>query len=348
MCDTAGALATSRSEAEVSSGDSSASERRSRCSGTYAEMSAGTSPGDYRLPSSAAIAAAQNAQPNLRLLVAQRRLYAKAKRWSALRALGFGLIGVGAPLFTASYPHAAVVIGAVAGVWLFLSRTVFMQQERSLAAQGAAVQEQFDLAVFAMPELALRDPSVSPESLAGLAGPDDKLMPAAAEERLLDWYPVDQTLDGRFTIAIAQRANAAYAERLLATNANVWLVVTVMWASIAVIMSLALSFSLATFILGVALPLLPAMLDVYEQWQTTRQAGAARRALATGILDVFRDRNGGPTTEELLVWQDQIYELRSGAPQVPSLVYKGTRSKNERLMHAAAADLAALAKESRP
>lgn len=106
----------------------------------------------------------------LRLLIAQRALYAKAKRWTYLRWIGFSVMGIVAPPLAVFFPKAAVVVGAVAGVWIFLSRNIFKAFEGKLAAQGAAVQEDFDRLVFDMPPLATRVPrptlKMSPSSLA--------------------------------------------------------------------------------------------------------------------------------------------------------------------------------------
>jgi type I restriction enzyme, R subunit len=44
--------------------------------------------------------------------------------------------------------------------------------------------------------------------------------------------------------------------------------------------------------------------------------------------------------EDLLLWQDQLYELRRESPQIPNLVYKRTRERNEQAMNKAAAELA--------
>jgi hypothetical protein len=281
------------------------------------------------------------------LLLAQRRLYSRAKRWAFLRSIGVSLIAVAAPIVTSVSPGAAVAVGTVASVWIFLSRTVFMTVERARSARAADVQEQFDVLVFAMPQLADRDPRVSPEEVSDLVGTDAQALAAAQKERLLDWYPVDPGIPGDKTIAIAQRANAAYTERLLTANANVWLGVTVGWACIAIVVGVGLKLSLTEFLLGVALPLLPALLDVYEQWQSTKSAGRERQAMANTIERLIRGQEGRAlTVDDLLVWQDQLYGLRRNAPQVPNLVYSRSRRRNELAMNAAAAELAAVARSS--
>jgi hypothetical protein len=47
--------------------------------------------------------------------------------------------------------------------------------------------------------------------------------------------------------------------------------------------------------------------------------------------------------EDLLLWQEQTYELRRTSPQVPNLVYKRARDRNEHAMNTAAAELAGIA-----
>jgi hypothetical protein len=178
------------------------------------------------------------------------------------------------------------------------------------------------------------------EEISSLVGDDQNVLDQVGKEKLKGWYPFDGRLDGARAIAIAQRANAAYSERLLNANANVWLVTTLLWSGAAIIVSLIVGLSLSEFLLGVALPLLPALLDVWEQYRSTRRAGATRRSMAKDIEGFIRGQ--GPrqlAPEDLLIWQNQLYELRRESPQVPNLVYKRMRERNERAMNAAAEEL---------
>lgn len=298
----------------------------------------------YQPPTSAAMKAGQDDPRALRLLLSQRRLYSRAKRWSFLRWIGFSLIGVAAPVLTLVVPDAAVVVGAVAGVWIFLSRTVFSSFEQDRAAKAADIQEQFDQFVFKMPVHVTRVPSASMEEIAQLTGDEETVLADADEEDLKRWYPFDDRVDGAISIAIAQRANAAYSERLLSANATVWLVVTLLWSVAAVIVSLIVSLTLSQFLLGVALPLLPALLDVWEQFRSTKRAGETRRAMADDIEKAIRGLDDTAlAAEDLLIWQDQTYQLRRSSPQVPNLVYKRARARNEHAMNTAAAELAIVA-----
>lgn len=293
---------------------------------------------DYTPPSSAQIHAQQNESESLRLLIAQRRLYRRAKRWLAFRWLGMAIIGIGAPLVSVLWPSLAVASGAVAGVWLFLGRTLVILAQSSLTAKAAAVQEKFDFRVFGMPD-GKRSISPSLEDVAEVVGPDDQIPAVADREKLLDWYPVDPAADGDVTVAISQRANASYSDRLLRTTAIVWAVATAGWIIVLVLLSVALNVSLSTFILGVAFPVLPAFLDVVQHAAGVWQSAAQRRDLAQ-VIETRLLRSDGPVKgHELLIWQERLFELRRSAPQVPDFIYKLRRKLNERAMHSAARQL---------
>src|SRR4051794_18752516 len=103
---------------------------------------------DYKPPGSKTMQRRQDEPDALRLLIAQRRLYSKAKRWLGLRWIGMLVIGVGAPVVSVLWSSLAVPSSAIAGVWLFLGRTFLLSRQTVMTAEAAAVQEQFDLHVF--------------------------------------------------------------------------------------------------------------------------------------------------------------------------------------------------------
>lgn len=100
----------------------------------------------------------QRSQGTVVVLVAQRILYSKAKRWAFLRTIGIGTIAVAAPVVTAINPKAAEIVASVSYAWVFLARTLFVAREHRHSSRAAEVQEQFDALIFGMPELALLDP----------------------------------------------------------------------------------------------------------------------------------------------------------------------------------------------
>lgn len=295
---------------------------------------------DYTPPSSASIHARQNDSHALRLLLAQRRLYSGAKRWQGARWVGMLILGIGAPFVALLAPTFAVVVGAIAGMWLLAGRTILTWLETRTMVRAACVQEELDQYLFTMPETITRAERPSPEILA-LAAPEEdaQLVAAAKKERLTNWYPIDAATPGAVTIAIAQRSNAAYTDRLIRTTVTVWAVFAIGWLAVLVLWASLSGITLANFLLGALFPVLPAFLDVAEYVGNTWKAAQDRTDLAATItLRLTQDR----TTvdgQDLLVWQERLFDLRRTTPQVPNWLYGLARRRNERAMHAAARKL---------
>lgn len=290
--------------------------------------------------------ARQNEDDALRLLIAQRRLYSKAKRWLGLRWFGMLIIGLGAPVISVIWPDLAVVSGAIAGLWLFLGQSVLINAQSAGVTRAAAVQEKFDFYVFAMPTSVDRSTLPSLEEIAAVAGPDSDLRRVATDDNLLDWYPIDANDPGILTVAISQRANASYSDRLLRTTAIVWTTVTVVWVIALIAASVAVELSLSTFLVGIALPVLPSFLDVVRYVLGIRRAARDRGDLTRSIEGRMRSTDGAIEGNDLLVWQESMYDLRRSTPLVPDAIYKVRRVVNERVMKTAAAQLRQQARRS--
>lgn len=293
----------------------------------------------YSPPASAEMKSLQNDTDALRLLITQRRLYRRAKRWLSLRWFGMVIIGIGAPVISVLWPSVAVASGAVAGVWLFLGRTLLVFVQAALTTKAASVQEQFDFYVFQMPDNANRSTLPSLEDIAKVAGRDDEIRSLAARERLLDWYPIDADDDGAISIAVSQRANASYTDSLLRTTAIVWAAATVIWIVALIVFSFVMDLSLSAFILGLALPVLPAFLDVVQYVAGVWRSASERSDLAQVIGKHITGTDGRVEGQDLLVWQERLFDLRRSAPEIPDLLYKIRREINERAMHSVARQL---------
>ena len=300
---------------------------------------------DYEPPASATIKERQNEPDALRLLIAQRRLYRKAKRWLGLRWIGMVIIGIAAPLVAVAWPMYAVVAGAVSGLWLFIGRTLLLWAQGSVTARAASLQEQFDFYVFQMPDSANRSTMPTLEEICDVAGPDNLITATAAKEKLIDWYPIDTRNTGAAAVAIAQRANASYTDRLLRTTAIVWAVASAVWTLALIVLSVIINLSLPTFLLGVMLPVLPAFLDVVQFVNSVWRSAAERRALSDGIEKRLNDDANSVEGQDLLVWQERLFDLRRSAPEIPDFLYMIRRKVNERAMHSASNQLSRRARE---
>lgn len=305
-----------------------------------------TDTGEYTPPATGTtLLRRQDELDALHLLIAQKRLYSRAKRWVAIRWFGMLVIGLAAPVVAVIWPQSSVVVGSIAGAWLFLGRTLLMHAQKKSTEQAAAVQEQFDFYVYEMPSGTPRPEAPTLEDIALAAGPDDQLAAVAEKEAMLGWYVVAHDDPGEVAVAIAQRSNAAYSYRLLRSTGIIWSVVAVLWAAALTTICIVTGLTLVTFLLGVLLPLLPAFLDVTDYIVGIVRSAKDREALSREIESRIGNQEEPITGENLRIWQESLFELRRDTPAVPDFIYKLQRRKNEAAMSAAAAQLS---KRARP
>lgn len=292
------------------------------------------SPNSYLPPSSASIASRQNSDEALRLLLAQRRLYTRAKRWQGARWIGVAILGVAAPFISLLIPVSAVTVGAITGVWLFVGRTLFFAAEVRTMKKAAAVQEALDLYIFGMPVTIERAARPTVEEIELLVSDKRGLRATARAERLIDWYSIESAHPGADTVAIAQRANAAYTDRLIRTAVKIAAFLTALWMALLVLWSALSGLEFGNVLLGLIFPVLPAVLDVMDYLRGSWRAAEERADLARAIESRLAG-NQPIIGQELISWQTQLYNLRCTTPQVPDFVYKLSRRRNERAMSAA-------------
>lgn len=113
------------------------------------------------------------------------------------------------------------------------------------------------------------------------------------------------------------------------------------WAVVAVFIGLANRFDLLTFLLVVALPTLPPLLDAVDEALRVRAAGRERRAMADQIQDAITAASEEPIQpEQLLAWQAQLFALRRDSPLVPDWLYWLVRPRTEDEMNDGARTIA--------
>ena len=299
-----------------------------------------TDSSDYTPPATGAtLLRRQDESDALRLLIAQKRLYSRTKRWVAIRWFGMLVIGLAAPVVAVIWPQSSVMVGSIAGAWIFLGRTLLMHAQKKSTERAAAVQEQFDFYVYEMPPGTPRPKLPSLEDISVAAGPDDQLIAVAEKEAMLGWYVVAHDDPGEVAVAIAQRSNAAYSYRLLRFTGIIWSIVAVLWAAVLTTLCIASGLTLVIFLLGVVMPLLPAFLDVTEYIVGIVRSARDREALYREIESRIGNKDEPITGENLRVWQESLFELRRDTPIVLDFIYRLQRRKNETAMSTAAAQL---------
>lgn len=285
----------------------------------------------YSPPSPQTMQETQNSDDSLQLLLAQRTLYTKAKKYLVARVLGMFLIAILAPIIGSIWPGLAVACGAIAGAWIFLGRTWLTSKQKTNVDQAAAIQEQFDASIFDIPHILTRENSPSLEDIEKITGGRSVVKKLVRLEKLRDWYHFEADAKPSIAVAAAQRANVSYSDSLLRTTAKVWRGAIICWALVAVVMAFVLHMEVSDFVLVVALPLLPAFLDLVDFSRDYESASYIRRTTATEIEEAI-EAPSSLTDDQLLIWQERIYELRRTTPLVPNVIYWLQRKSNESAM----------------
>lgn len=279
----------------------------------------------------------QNDSTALKLILVQRRLNMRAKGWGLLRFIGVVVLGVVTPVVTFYNAKASVLITAVAILWLVLARVWFVRMELLNKSKAALVQNEFDAYVFGIQNPTEYSDSIRLEERADILPHDANVTKEATRYKLTDWYPFEPNASDSLNIAIAQRTNGTYSARLLKRTSTGILVATILWIAGIVIYGSISKLSGFDLMAGIIIPVLPGALDNFEHWLRVRDAYKQRLSLADEIEDHIRRKE---LPEQAHVhWQQITYELRREAPYVPNLLYKLTRSRNERAMKAASKEL---------
>jgi len=279
----------------------------------------------------------QNLPPNLRLLIAQRRLYARAKIFSNCRLIGEGILALVGPVIGAASPSTAGALAAITGAWIFLSRTALARAASIRTEAAASIQEQFDVDVLGIPPSPIWSPT-PPETIADAAGPDWEQ--AVDGENVRDWYRIPAGVPSPAAVLICQRSNVAYTARLQLRFAAWWPYMFVGWACLMLVTAALRDATFLEIVLGVVMPTLPSVLDSLELRRDFAASAQRNSLVADEIEKEIRSRPTRVHASTLRNLQDHILQLRSSAPLVPERFYGNRREANERAMSEAAADLA--------
>jgi hypothetical protein len=276
----------------------------------------------------AKIGTAQNEEQNLRRYLAADHFYGFAK-WLHFGGLSLTVaLALVSPLVLLFWPDAGPTLGAIAGAWLFVSRLLLEPFKRQLQLKGATTQEMFDCCIF---ELDWNETLARPlpeEEIRGASGSMKHV------DRVRDWYPTSEEMPWPRSVLICQRSNAVWARRQHRAFSRVLMVAAAAWAVIGVIVAVADGASLATYLVTIGLPSLPALLDATE-FARAHSSNADKRQLVMDTLDSLLNSSGA-TSQDLREIQDQLFNLRRDAPLVPGWFYTLVRGGFEEDMRYAA------------
>ena len=290
------------------------------------------------------ITSRQNLPANIDRLIAQRHLYACAKRISVFQLLLAGSVTILGAIVVSVWTEAQPWV-ALAGILVPLVNTGCLDSWQDRVRKAAArMQEDFDCDVLNLPWndiLAGRRPS--PEDVREAAGK------AAVETRqqLTNWYPatVKSVLLHQARV-ICQRSNCRWDSRL---RGRYRLGILASLASVSVVVFLlgfANDMNMQQFVLAVAAPLSPSLLWGMREARRQKDAAATVERLKDLVDAVWREVCGGELTELTATrrsreLQDGILTHRQTSPLVFDWVYRLKRREHEEQMEISAEEMVA-------
>jgi hypothetical protein len=276
----------------------------------------------------AKIGTVQNEEASLRRYLAADHFYGIAK-WLYFGGLSLTVaLALISPLVLLFWAAAGPALGAIAGAWLFASRLLLERLKREHQLKGATAQEMFDCGVFKLDWNETLVRRLSEEEIRGASGS------MSDADRVRDWYPTSEAMPWPRSVLVCQRANAVWARRQHRAYSRVLMIGAGAWAIFGVIVAVVDGASLTTYLVTIALPSLPALLDATE-FARAHSTNAEKRQLVEDKADDLL-KNGGGTNQDLREIQDQLFNLRRDAPLVPRWFYRLVRPGFEEDMRYAA------------
>lgn len=286
-------------------------------------------------PTDPPIFEAQNTPDAQRRVAAQARLYSDAKAIYLARVATIAVLAVASSvtaLLTADGARAA--FGAGGGILLLVLSLVGGDVEKRRRLQAAAIQEEFDTAIYRIPWNSIEAQRPSPIVIA-----------KAAERyqggRERDWYPDTGGTHRPFDVLICQSSNLGWGS----TTHRFWA-----WTLVGLLCALVASLAVGArasglvandVVTALVVPALAPVKEFIEQigahFATARDKEVAEAkindAWATGMRgDVM------PSDELLRTIQNKILSLRQRNHYVPDWVDELLRRRSEAAMQATAAD----------
>lgn len=290
-------------------------------------------------PSLSDVRDAQSRDVNLRRQLAARHFYQYGKRihfGGAAVAIALALLS---PVVLLVAPDWGPILGAIGGLWTFVSRAVLERFKQDYQRKGATAQEMFDCSVL----------GITWNDALARRLPEEEIHKASGSMENVDeyrsWYPAVSALAWPGSVLLCQRSNAVWARRQHRAFGQFLNVTAIAWFGVGVVIAVLRDASLAQYLTTIALPSLPALLDATEIANQHAKAAGNRQILEDQINTLLERANA--TEKHLREIQDQIFALRRDAPLVPEWFYKLIRSDYEQDMRYAA-QLASQSDGNRP
>ncbi|MFE0592644.1 S-4TM family putative pore-forming effector [Micromonospora echinospora] len=280
------------------------------------------------------IEVAQNTPRAKQLIAAQARLYSDAKTIHHLRlALVFVFAAAGA-IAGLAMPGVRPHIGAVAGIALLLVALVVTGVEKRRRVQAAAIQEEFDTAVF---QLSWNGVSVERPSATAVA----RAAARYAGGREADWYPSTGWVVRPLDILICQASNLGWGASMHRLWAALLGFALALMAALVGLATWLLHLSFAECILALLVPALAPAKELIDLIKTNLENAASKETMERNITDLWKKGLAGEfvAVDSIRAVQNCILDFRKSNAYVPDWLDRRFRQKNEAAMRSGAAAL---------
>lgn len=296
------------------------------------------------------IAAKQGAPKAIELLRGVREAYAKAKRIGQVQ-LGLSLsVAAASPLVAHYVPVAKPYVALYGGVILLVDLIFLEPAAKKSQEVGAELQELFDAEVLSFPwRVRHRPDREQRHALAKAHGRERK-----KEKTLKNWYPPEvDALPTEQARLVCQRSNmswdAALREHVWQFYAGALLALAVAALGYAIWKGLTIEAA----VVQVLMPAVPIGTRWARKLAEHRTSAEDSRRAKGEVERIWAKVSAGSLSrkeldDEAHVLQQDLFERRRRAPQVPELVYRFLRSDFEEQMAAAAREMVEEARHAPP
>ncbi len=272
----------------------------------------------------------QNSDACLRLLAAQRQLYAEVKRSSDRRLATLFLVTIATILVGAIVPDSRNYIGGVAALAMGTWVSVAELRERTSIGQAASIQEHFDTGLFQLRWHDFLADRPSEWAITEAAG-------RGSLDGLADWYrpKTISSIVRPLDVLICQRANLDYGVSLHTSYARslAWMLGAGIVGAFAA--GGVLGYSVWNFVFAIAAPLAPIVVTAVNEIQAHLTSASNKESAEAKVADLWRRGLAEPneiTDDECRAAQDCILGFRKTNAQVPEWLYNRSRERNEAVM----------------
>jgi len=268
----------------------------------------------------------QNLEINIDKLLAQRRLYANAKKVNYLLILLTVLIPIIISLSTnflkieVNEKQWIYVLFTVVAIVLEKIFEIYIDRSKKTAA---SIQEDFDTNIYSLKTNELLNTTYVDADIIRKYSKKDKTN-SKKVEKVTNWYSKEvKGVRTNLAILFCQRMNICYDQNIKKKYTQLLISLSILTFIILLGLSLFNDFSLMKFMIEVILPSIPIFNFTYKEYNTGLESIDNLQKLREIIEDNLKDISiiDSIETEELRRIQDRIYQNRILSPLIPDFIY---------------------------